>query len=152
MAEHKEDVLILAQVGEPVPGEHALAADDQAVAPGGDGVEEGVGAGGQVLLEASLALGVQDVQVHGPCVQIDAAVGCVGLVVKAHGSWSPGGWAALSPHRGGRYNLPENSTPGRGHALAPFYPWDRLRPILIEAMNRIQALHLTGAAEPAPVR
>ena len=83
--------MLLAQVGEPVPGEHALAADDQALAEGGESVEEGIGAGGQVLLEAGLTLGVQDVDVHGPCVQIDAAVESVRLLI---------GWLLVKAHHG----------------------------------------------------
>ena len=55
VAEHEGDRLVLAEVGEPVPGEHALAADDEAVAEGRDGVEEGVGAGGQIAFEDGLA-------------------------------------------------------------------------------------------------
>src|SRR5262249_15960885 len=34
----------------------------------------------------------------------------------------PLGWAALSPHRGGRYALPESSTLGRGLALRSRLP------------------------------
>ena len=79
--------LVLAQVGEPVPGEHALAADDEAVAEGLDGIEEGVGRGGQVLLEDGRALVVEDVGEQAPGVQIDAAVVSVlaGVERMAHG-------------------------------------------------------------------
>jgi len=34
------DALALAEVGQPVPGEHALAADDEPFAIGLDGIEE----------------------------------------------------------------------------------------------------------------
>ncbi len=79
--------LAFAQVGEPVPGEHALDADDEAVAEGLDGVEEGVGRGGQVLLEDGLARVVEDVDEHGSGVQIDAAVELVlgGCSIASHG-------------------------------------------------------------------
>jgi len=40
MAEHEGNLLTLAQVGDPVPGEHALDADHQAVAEGRDGLEQ----------------------------------------------------------------------------------------------------------------
>ena len=49
VSEHEGDVLVPAHVGEPVPGEHALDADDQSVAEGREGVQEGVGAAGQFL-------------------------------------------------------------------------------------------------------
>ena len=51
------------------------------------GVEEGVGLGRQVLLEDGLALVVEDVDEHGPGVQIDAAVESV-LAVVVH-VWCP---------------------------------------------------------------
>ncbi len=63
VAEDEGDALVLAEVGEPVPGEHALAADDEAVAEGRDGVEEGVGLGGQIAVSKTVvAVVVEDVQ------------------------------------------------------------------------------------------
>ena len=56
VAEREGDRLVFAQIGEPVPGEHALAADDEPVAEGFDRVEEGFGTGGQILLEDGLAV------------------------------------------------------------------------------------------------
>ena len=79
-------VLVLAQIGEPVPGEHALDADDQAVAEGRDGVRGRRRAGGEVLVEDDVAVVVEDADVHGSGVQIDAAVESVLLVVEAHGA------------------------------------------------------------------
>ena len=70
-----------AQDGEPVPGEHALAPDDEVLAVRLDGPEEGGGVGGQVLLEDGPALVVEDVGEQAPGVEIDAAVESVGLVV-----------------------------------------------------------------------
>src|SRR4051812_15999265 len=43
VAEHDGDLLLLAEVGQPVPGEHALGADDEAIAEGSDGAQEAVG-------------------------------------------------------------------------------------------------------------
>src|SRR5207249_4411742 len=85
MAEHEGDFVILAQIGQPVPGEHALAADDQALAKWLDGVEKGCGPGRQIAFVDGLALLVEDVGEHASCVQIDAAIECVLGVVKAHG-------------------------------------------------------------------
>jgi hypothetical protein len=78
------DTVVLAQVGQPVPGEHALTADDQALAVGPDGVEEVGGTGGQVLLEDGASLVIKDVGEQGPGMQIDAGVESVRLVVEAH--------------------------------------------------------------------
>jgi hypothetical protein len=94
VAEHEGDVLLGAEVGEPVPAEQALDGDDQSVAERGDGVEEGVGVGAEVLVVDDLAGAVEDAQVHGPGVQIDAAVKSMLLGVEAHGvlpryRWGP---------------------------------------------------------------
>ena len=102
VAEDEGDLLVRAQIGEPVPGEHALGADDEPVAKRLDRVEEGGGRGGQVAIEDRLALGVEDVGVQAPGVQIDAAVVYVLGVVGPHltassatgrpdpASWLPG--------------------------------------------------------------
>ena len=84
VAEGEGDALVLAQVGQPVPGEHALGADDQVRAERLDGVEEHGRVGRQVLLEDGLALVVEDVGEHGPGVQIDAGVKSVLAGVAAH--------------------------------------------------------------------
>ena len=57
-------LVVLAQIGEPVPGEHALAADDQALRNGCNGLEEGFGPGRQIAFEDGLALVVEDVGEH----------------------------------------------------------------------------------------
>ncbi len=68
------DVVVAAEVGEPVPAVHALAADDDAVAEGRDGFEEGFGGGGQVAAEAGLSVAVEDDEEEGPGVQVHAGV------------------------------------------------------------------------------
>jgi len=84
VAEDEGDRVVLAQVGQPVPGEHALDSDDQAVAEGLHGVEEGLGLRRQVLREDGLALLVEDVDEHASGVQIDAGVKSVLSGVAAH--------------------------------------------------------------------
>jgi hypothetical protein len=54
---------------------HALAADDQAVAEGVDGLEEGCRCGGEVAGAALLSVAVEDAEEQGPGVEIDAGVG-----------------------------------------------------------------------------
>jgi hypothetical protein len=53
---------------------HALAADDEPLAEGPDGLEEGGGGGGQVARESFLAVAVEDAEEQGPGVQVDAGV------------------------------------------------------------------------------
>ena len=77
--------VVFAEVGEPIPREHALAADDQAGTIRRNGVAKSVGAGGQIGFEDGLAIVIKDVGEHASCVKIDAGVECVGMVVEAHG-------------------------------------------------------------------
>src|SRR5262245_20268972 len=82
---------LLAEVGQPVPGEQALAGDGEPVAEGGDGGVEGLGPGGDGAGQGGLAVGVQDVQGQRPGVQVDAAVESVLLVVEPHHGLRVGG-------------------------------------------------------------
>src|SRR5438093_4411198 len=54
VAQDEGDVLVRAQVGEPVPGEHTLHADHQTVAERRDRFEEGLWVGDEVSLEPGL--------------------------------------------------------------------------------------------------
>jgi hypothetical protein len=78
------DLIRLAQVGEPVPGEHALAGDDQAFAERRYGLEDCLRSGGAGLFADDVAASVENAQRNGSGMEIDAAVGSVGLVVIAH--------------------------------------------------------------------
>jgi hypothetical protein len=90
VAEHEVDVLFVAEVGEPVPGEHALDADDESVTKRSHGTQKSVGPAGEVLVEDDVAIVVENTDVHRPGVQIDATVESVLLGVEAHGKLS--GW------------------------------------------------------------
>ncbi|HVK11487.1 MAG TPA: hypothetical protein VM597_22140 [Gemmataceae bacterium] len=74
MAEGERDLVVLTQVGQPVPGEQALGPDHEIGPERGQGVEEHRGAGRQIPLEDGLALVVQDVCEQGPGVPVDVAV------------------------------------------------------------------------------
>jgi hypothetical protein len=84
VADDEGEAVLGAAVGEPVPAEHALDTDDDAVAEGSDGLEQGVEVAGEVLVEDDVAGVVEDADVHGPGVQVDAAVESVLGGVEAH--------------------------------------------------------------------
>jgi hypothetical protein len=67
-------VVVAAEVGEPIPAVHALAADDDSFAKGLDGLEEEFGGGAEVAAEALLSVAVEDDEEQGPGVEIDAGV------------------------------------------------------------------------------
>ena len=95
VSQDEGDVVLLAEVGEPVPGEHALAGDGETVAAGSDGAEEGVGSGGDGLAEGDGAGGIEDAQGDGPGVEIDTAVEPVLLVVESHHGLRVEGYLSL---------------------------------------------------------
>ncbi len=70
-----------AAAGQPVSGAHALDADHIVGAKGSNSLEEGLGPGGDVLVEDDGAGLVKDAQVPGPCVRVDTAVKSV-LILK----------------------------------------------------------------------
>ena len=74
MAEREGDRFAFAEIGEPIPGEHALDAYHQAGAERRNGVAKGVGAGRQIAFEDGLAGMIENVREHVPCVQIDAGI------------------------------------------------------------------------------
>src|SRR5207244_690256 len=115
-----------AQIGDPVPREHALGCDDQSVAVRRDRLAESVGLSRQVLVKADRAGLVEDAQVHGSGVQIDAAVESVRLVVETHGTpWAwdrepkPASWLGGAPF----LKIPRWAEASRFRARIP---WDRL--------------------------
>jgi hypothetical protein len=60
-----------------------LPADDEGGAIGGDGLEEVSWVGGQVLMEDDLVVVVEEAQVHGAGMQVDATIELMWLVVVA---------------------------------------------------------------------
>src|SRR5439155_26834085 len=82
--EEEGDLFLVAAVGEPVPGEQALASDSESVAEGSDGAEKSVRAGPDGLVQDAGAGSIEDAESKGPGVPIDAAVESVLLVVESH--------------------------------------------------------------------
>jgi hypothetical protein len=127
VAEHEDHLLAGTEVGEPVPGEHALGGDDQSGAEGRQRFEQSGGFAGDFLVEHLLAGVVEDAQVQGSGMQIDAAVELVRLIVETHHG-SPWAWVReLEPASWLEgTHLPEDPTLGRRFGVNPLYPWDRL--------------------------
>jgi len=94
VTENELDAFAPTQVGDPVPGEHALDADDEIIAVGCDGFEEVLGSRTKVLVEPDLRFPVKDAEIHGLCVQVDPAVVLVGVDVELHGSLLEWFWLA----------------------------------------------------------
>jgi len=78
------DFVLGAAVGEPVPTDHALDADDDAVLERRDGFEQGAEVTRQIAVADDRAGSIQNANVHGPCVPVNASLESVLLAVKAH--------------------------------------------------------------------
>jgi hypothetical protein len=84
MPKHTRDTFIGAQIGEPVPGKHACDGDDETVSIRGNGCEKSRRVRFHVSVQHDVALLVEDADLHGLRVQVDAAVKWVLGGVESH--------------------------------------------------------------------
>jgi hypothetical protein len=108
-----------------------------------DGIEEGSGLGGQVFVEQRAFVGIEDVQVHAPCMEIDAAVVLVLLLIKTHH-----GLLGDGPERRSRIVVgvpPLIFHVGQRFGVDPVLLRTSLRLVSNEAMRSIHRMKLTGA-------
>jgi hypothetical protein len=84
VSEDTRDTLPGTQLCQPIPGEATFDTDDAILAIGGDGLETWVWGCWQVTLNQRLPSLVQDAEVHGTSMQINAAVKLVLVGVEAH--------------------------------------------------------------------
>ena len=91
------------EVGQPVPGEHALDRDDNPLSIRGNGFQEGLRVGFHIAMHEDLAALVEDADIHRPGVQVDAAVKWVLSGVQSHevSSFFVNGFFPLSAYHGG---------------------------------------------------
>lgn len=111
VAQHEGDLVFGAQIGQPVPGEHALDADDDPPpAIGRQGVEKVVPPCRQIAMDEHLASLVEDADVHGLGVQIDPAVEWMLLLIEPHHG-PPECWETVEPEAGPAHQTPWASSP-----------------------------------------
>ena len=84
VAEHELDAFVGTQIGKPVPGEDALDRNDEVFPKRRHGCQKRLRRRLHVLVQQDLAVAIQDAQIHGPGVQIDAAIVSMGLCVESH--------------------------------------------------------------------
>ena len=80
----KGDVFSSTEIGKPVPAEHAFSADDNVVSVRLDRFDEASRFCAQVAVKNHLASVIENTEVHGAGVEIDAAVVAVFLSVESH--------------------------------------------------------------------
>ena len=66
VAQDERNLVLQAEVRDPVPGEHALDADNQVLAKGRDGAKKNIWTARQVAVKDDGAGLIQDAQVHAP--------------------------------------------------------------------------------------
>jgi hypothetical protein len=84
MTEDKRDALIGTEVSEPVPGEHAFDRHDDPLSIRGNGFQEGIRVGFHIAMHEHLAALVEDAEIHGAGMQVNAAVIWMLSGVKSH--------------------------------------------------------------------
>jgi hypothetical protein len=84
MTEDERKTFVGTEVGEPVPGEHTLDRHDNPLTIRGNGVQKGLRSGFHIAMHQDLAALVEDADVHGPGMQVDAAVKWVLGGVESH--------------------------------------------------------------------
>jgi hypothetical protein len=84
MTEDERDLFVGAEVGEPVPGEHAFDRHDDIGPVRSNGSEEGFRVRLHIAMDQDLAALVEDADVPHPGMQVDTAVKWVLRVVKSH--------------------------------------------------------------------
>src|SRR4029450_4094608 len=80
----KGDFLFSAEIGEPIPGEHAFDRDDEPLTVGSNGLEERFRSGFHITVQQGLTIVAHDADVHGPGMQVDTAVKLVWVGVESH--------------------------------------------------------------------
>jgi hypothetical protein len=84
MAQDERDTLFLAEIGQPVPGEHAFGRYHNILTEGGDGGKKAFGIGIHVPVFPDLPFFVEDADIHFFRVQVDSTIKFVLFGVKLH--------------------------------------------------------------------
>lgn len=84
MAQDKRDILFIAEVGYPVPGEDTLHGDDNILSERIDSLQKDVGSRLDVPVQDNLSLLIENAEIHRPGVKVDSAVKFVLISVKSH--------------------------------------------------------------------
>jgi hypothetical protein len=100
--EDKRDPFLSTEVSEPVPGEDAFDGHDHLFPVGRDGLEKRLRTGFHVPVPQDLTVLVEDADVHGPGVPVDATVKLMWLGVEPHEvSSSPCEFFPIPAYHGG---------------------------------------------------
>jgi hypothetical protein len=85
VTEDKWNFVFVAEICQPVPTEHTFHTDDEVLEIGENQVVKCLGVRFDVLVNLGFSLVIDDAYIHFPCMQIDAAIVLVLLIVESHG-------------------------------------------------------------------
>jgi hypothetical protein len=108
VTKYEWNIPFFAKIGDPVPGEYALHANDDVRKVWFDDVQKYVGIDRRVFVEYDLSSSIDDTDIHGLGVEIDAAEVFVVLCVKSHLVLL--GLGALVEHDGGTRIISKSCT------------------------------------------
>jgi hypothetical protein len=83
MAADERHAVLGTAVGEPVPGQQAFDGDHQIIAIGGNDLMKGLRTGFHMVVHDDLSGLIQETNIHGPSVQVDATIKLVRLGVES---------------------------------------------------------------------
>src|SRR5919106_736893 len=83
-AEDERDAFVSTEVGQPIPREQAFDRDNEPLSRGRNDVQKGLRGCLHIPVHENLATLVEDTDVHGTGMQIDAAIKLVWLGVESH--------------------------------------------------------------------
>ena len=84
VAQNEWDLVLRAKIADPVPGKHTLNTDHHIFEKWEDDIEQQFGIGIKILVHLGFTLRIENANVHFPCMQINAAIEFVLLIVKSH--------------------------------------------------------------------
>jgi hypothetical protein len=72
------------EISQPVPGEDTFHTDNEVLPLGSDSPEKRFGSRLHMLVQDDLPIPIQDAEIHGPGMQVDATITQVRLGVESH--------------------------------------------------------------------
>jgi hypothetical protein len=84
VAENEGNIFFIAEVSEPIPGEHAFYGNDDVFAVWFDSLEEGIGLSVDIFVEQDGSVLIEDTEIHGSGMKVDAAVEFMLLRIESH--------------------------------------------------------------------
>jgi hypothetical protein len=84
MAEDEGDVVLNAEISDPVPGEHTFYCDHDVLPEGSDDAKKGFRVRVNILMDSDISSGIKDADKHFLGMKVDSTIKLVLLGIKSH--------------------------------------------------------------------